>query len=169
MQSMFIVVVLLNLYIDILCCNCDICKIYMNTLQGDAMVTRPSTSIVWTTWNKRVWFTTWKNFNHLRWRSVAKSNKMHKYIKIFLINNSASNRNPDSKLHCPHFVPTWILSAPRWTNLGPKYFAIWEAKVINRYPWLLYPVHVLLPQETGVANQPGFATIWRKTISMGKT
>ena len=32
---------------------------------------------------------------------------------------------PDSKIRWPHFGPTWILSAPRWVNVGPTCLAIW--------------------------------------------
>ena len=36
---------------------------------------------------------------------------------------------PDSKLHWPHVGPTWILSAPRWANVGPTCLALWDVIV----------------------------------------
>ena len=34
--------------------------------------------------------------------------------------------NPDSKLRWSQIGLTWILSAPRWVNVGPTCIAIWE-------------------------------------------
>ena len=56
---------------------------------------------------------------------------------------------PDSKLRWSHVWPTWILSAPRWSNVGPARLAIWDRSL----GW---------PQMADVSCMAGyFVTRWR--------
>ena len=53
---------------------------------------------------------------------------------------------PDGKVHGANMGPTWVLSAPGGSHVGPMDFAIWD---VTGLLWEEYTVHQWIPLTKG--------------------